>query len=191
MLAESVIYSDIDPFFEFPPQAYAVVGEGVPPFELFERGKYVTRTAPYDTADTSPDILPEFDLEVMAQDETPYQTMEYNQLALQLFQMGFFRADMAEQALRCLELMEFKNKDQLASVIRQGQQRTRQVAWLQRQLLTAVQLLDAKQGTSLAQALEQEMNGGEAPDVGAVKAGSAPDAMERQRKQSREAVRPR
>ena len=35
------------------------------------------------------------------------------------------------------------------------------------------------------------MNGGEAPDVGAVKAGSAPDAMERQRKQSREAVRPR
>ena len=117
--------------------------------------------------------------------------MEYNQLALQLFQMGFFRADMAEQALRCLELMEFKNKDQLASVIRQGQQRTRQVAWLQRQLLTAEQLLDAKQGTSLAQALEQEMNGGEAPDVGAVKAGSAPDAMERQRKQSRETVRPR
>ena len=35
------------------------------------------------------------------------------------------------------------------------------------------------------------MNGGEAHDVGAVKAGSAPDAMERQRKQSREAVRPR
>ena len=135
--------------------------------------------------------VPEFDLEIAAQDETPYKTMEYNQLALQLFQMGFFRADMAEQALRCLELMEFKNKDQLASVIRQGQQRTRQVAWLQRQLLTAVQLLDAKQGTSLAQALEQEMNGGEAPGVGAVKTGSAPDAMERQRKQSREAVRPR
>ena len=135
--------------------------------------------------------VPEFDLEIAAQDETPYKTMEYNQLALQLFQMGFFRADMAEQALRCLELMEFKNKDQLASVIRQGQQRTRQVAWLQRQLLTAVQLLDAKQGTSLAQALEQEMNGGEAPGVSAVKAGSAPDTMERQRKQSREAVRPR
>ena len=35
------------------------------------------------------------------------------------------------------------------------------------------------------------MNGGEAPGVGAVKADSAPDAMERQRKQSREAVRPR
>ena len=58
----------------------------------------------------------------MAQDETPYQTMEYNQLALQLFQMGFFRSDMAEQALRCLELMQFRSKDTLAEVIRQGQE---------------------------------------------------------------------
>ena len=55
--------------------------------------------------------VPEFDLEVSAQDENPYKTMEYNQLALQLFQMGFFRADMADQALRCLELMDFKNKE--------------------------------------------------------------------------------
>ena len=65
--------------------------------------------------------VPEFDLEVSAQDETPYKTMEYNQLALQLFQMGFFRADMADQALRCLELMDFKNKDRLMSSILRGQ----------------------------------------------------------------------
>ena len=65
--------------------------------------------------------MPEFDLEVSAQDENPYKTMEYNQLALQLFQMGFFRADMADQALRCLELMDFKNKDRLMSSILRGQ----------------------------------------------------------------------
>ena len=65
--------------------------------------------------------VPEFDLAVSAQDENPYKTMEYNQLALQLFQMGFFRADMADQALRCLELMDFKNKDRLMSSILRGQ----------------------------------------------------------------------
>lgn len=65
--------------------------------------------------------VPEFDLEVSAQDENPYKTMEYNQLALQLFQMGFFRADMADQALWCLELMDFKNKDRLMSSILRGQ----------------------------------------------------------------------
>ena len=34
----------------------------------------------------------------------------------------FFREDMADQALRCLELMDFKNKDQLAAAILQGKQ---------------------------------------------------------------------
>ena len=141
--------------------------------------------------------VPEFDLEIAAQDETPYKTMEYNQLALQLFQMGFFRADMAEQALRCLDLMEFKNKDQLAAVIRQGQQRTRQVTWLQEQLLTALRLLDARQGTQLAEALAQEMeaDGGEMPDVSGLRTpdagGGVLDAVQRQRKRSQEAVRPR
>ena len=85
------------------------------------REEFVT----YDSRGLQPqavdDRVPEFDLEVSAQDENPYKTMEYNQLALQLFQMGFFRADMADQALRCLELMDFKNKDQLMSSILQGQ----------------------------------------------------------------------
>ena len=92
--------------------------------------------------------VPEFDLEVSAQDENPYKTMEYNQLALQLFQMGFFRADMADQALRCLELMQFRSKDTLAEVIRQGQKETDQKAWLTEALRRAVTLLDKSQRPS-------------------------------------------
>ena len=65
--------------------------------------------------------VPVFDLEISAQQENPYKTMEYNQFALQLSQMGFFRDDMAQQALRCLELMDFKNKDRLMSSILRGQ----------------------------------------------------------------------
>ena len=104
--------------------------------------------------------VPEFDLEVSAQDENPYKTMEYNQLALQLFQMGFFRADMADQALRCLELMDFKNKDQLMSSILQGQ-----AAAMERQPV---------QPGSAA--------GAEVRSV---------SAMDRMRRQTQEAVRPR
>ena len=104
--------------------------------------------------------VPEFDLEVSAQDENPYKTMEYNQLALQLFQMGFFRADMADQALRCLELMDFKNKDQLMSSILQGQ-----AAAMERQSV---------QPGSAA--------GAEVRPV---------SAMDRMRRQTQEAVRPR
>lgn len=134
--------------------------------------------------------VPEFDLEVAAQDENPYKTMEYNQLALQLFQMGFFREDLADQALRCLELMEFKNKDRLADVIAQGRTQARETAQLQAQLLELAQVVDRLQGTQLAGALEEEFSGGGSGAPGRA-ASSRGSAMERMRKATLEAVRPR
>ena len=138
--------------------------------------------------------VPEFDLEVSAQNETPYKTMEYNQLALQLFQMGFFRSDMAEQALRCLELMEFKNKDALTEVIREGQKETKQRAWLTEALRRTVAMLDKVQGSHLAEALEREL----ADTAGSGSAGGADrvqirksDAVAQQRARTQQAVRPR
>lgn len=134
--------------------------------------------------------VPEFDLEVAAQDENPYKTMEYNQLALQLFQMGFFREDLADQALRCLELMEFKNKDRLADVIAQGCTQARETAQLQARLLELAQVVDRLQGTQLAGALEEEFSGGGSGALGRA-ASSRGSAMERMRKATLEAVRPR
>ena len=138
--------------------------------------------------------VPEFDLEVSAQNETPYKTMEYNQLALQLFQMGFFRSDMAEQALRCLELMEFKNKDALTEVIREGQKETKQKAWLTEALRRTVAMLDKVQGSHLAEALEREL----ADTAGSGSAGGTDrvqiqksDAVAQQRARTQQAVRPR
>ena len=40
--------------------------------------------------------VPEFDLEIGAEQESPYRTAEHNQLALQLFQLGFFREELAD-----------------------------------------------------------------------------------------------
>ena len=164
-------------------------------------GKKGVEFASFDNRSLRPKALlmggyrvPEFDLEVSAQNETPYKTMEYNQLALQLFQMGFFRSDMAEQALRCLELMEFKNKDALTEVIREGQKETKQKAWLTEALRRTVAMLDKVQGSHLAEALEREL---------AAKAGGGPvggadrvqirksDAVAQQRARTQQAVRPR
>ena len=135
--------------------------------------------------------VPTFDLEISAQQENPYKTMEYNQFALQLFQMGFFRSDMAEQALRCLELMEFKNKDALTEVIREGQKDAKQRAWLTEALRKTVAMLDKVQGSRLAEALERELADGEAAgNTGKVTARKS-SAVERQRAKTQQAVRPR
>ena len=136
--------------------------------------------------------VPEFDLEIGAERESPYRTAEANQLALQLFQMGFFRDDLADQALRCLELMEFKNKDQLARVISGGQTQARQIAALRQQLLQLAQVVDEAKGTHLAESLSAEQGGGQNAAASAGKAvQESHSAMERSRQQSREVVRPR
>ena len=137
--------------------------------------------------------VPEFDLEIGAEQESPYRTAEHNQLALQLFQMGFFRDDLADQALRCLELMEFKNKDQLARVISSGKTQASEIAALRQQLLQLAQIVDEVKGTHLAESLTAEPSGGQVrPSGSAMKAAqTAAGAMERSRKQSREVVRPR
>ena len=137
--------------------------------------------------------VPEFDLEIGAEQESPYRTAEHNQLALQLFQLGFFREELADQALRCLELMEFKNKDQLVRLIAGGRTQAAEIAALRQQLLQLAQVVDEAKGTRLAPALAAEYAG--SSPASAV-AGTTPQpknvsAMERSRKQSREAVQPR
>lgn len=65
--------------------------------------------------------LPEFDVDVTAEKASPYKKMEMNELALNFYQQGFFNPQMADQALACLEIMDFDHKDIVMSKISQNQ----------------------------------------------------------------------
>ena len=135
--------------------------------------------------------VPVFDLEISAQQENPYKTMEYNQLALQLFQMGFFREDMAPQALRCLELMDFKNKDLVMAMIRNGQTQQMEIQQLRQRLMQAAAVVDQVKGTHLAQQLAQEYAAAQKNAKGSAWQAGKLNSVERTRRSTREAVRPR
>ena len=55
--------------------------------------------------------LPVFDIKVVAQKRNLYTKVSQNELALQFFNLGFFNPALADQALLCLEMMEFEGKD--------------------------------------------------------------------------------
>ena len=135
--------------------------------------------------------LPEFDLEIDAQEENPYRTMEHNQLALQLYQMGFFRADMADQALRCLELMDFKNKDAVAAAIGKGAAEQETVRELTEQLIAIARVVDEVKGTHLAETLRARYGGGEQAAAGGAAKPQQADAMETMRRRTQLSVHPR
>ena len=56
---------------------------------------------------------PELDIEVSAQKQSSYNRLSSNEMAMQFFQMGFFRPELADQAAAALEMMDFKGKDAL------------------------------------------------------------------------------
>ena len=178
-------------FYELPRQFRLLGAMGAEEFISYDRSGLLPKMM--DDGVNVSYRVPEFDLEIGAEQESPYRTAEHNQLALQLFQMGFFRDDLADQALRCLELMEFKNKDQLARVISSGKTQASEIAALRQQLLQLAQIVDEVKGTHLAESLTAEPSGGQVrPSGSAMKAAqTAAGAMERSRKQSREVVRPR
>ena len=61
--------------------------------------------------------LPVFDIRILAQKKNPYTAMAQNELALQLYQLGMFQPAMAQQAILCLEMMDFEGKDGLIQKI--------------------------------------------------------------------------
>ena len=64
--------------------------------------------------------LPLFDVEITAQKQRPYSKMSQNELALQFFGAGFFNPQMSDQALACLEMMDFDRKQGIMQRIAQN-----------------------------------------------------------------------
>ena len=63
--------------------------------------------------------LPMFDVKVSAQKKNVYTKVTQNELAMQFFQLGFFNPQMTDQALLCLEIMDFDGKDGIMQKIAQ------------------------------------------------------------------------
>lgn len=57
--------------------------------------------------------LPVFDIEVEVQQESSYTKEAYNQLAVNMYQMGIFNPANASMAVPMLEMMDFKGRDEL------------------------------------------------------------------------------
>ena len=61
--------------------------------------------------------LPVFDVQVTAQKQSAYSRLSQNEMALQFFNAGFFDPARAQQALTCLEMMDFDRKELVLSAV--------------------------------------------------------------------------
>ena len=118
--------------------------------------------------------LPLFDIEITAQKQSPYSKMSQNELALQFYQAGFFNPQMADQALACLDMMDFDRKQFIMQKIAQNGGMYQQMLMMQQQMLQMAQMVDQANGTNLAEQIAAGITGGVAPAPAA--GGQAPSA---------------
>lgn len=99
--------------------------------------------------------VPVFDIEVSAQKASPFSTVAQNERAKELYGLGFFRPDLADQALAALDMMSFDGIEGVRQRISQNGMLYQQVQQLQ-QLVAAMSVrLDATQGTQYSAQVAQ------------------------------------
>ena len=117
---------------------------------------------------------PLFDIEVTAQKQSPYSKMSQNELALQFYQAGFFNPQMSDQALACLDMMDFDRKQFIMQKVAQNGTMYQQILMMQQQMLGLAQIVDKHEGTNLAEQIAAGITGGVAPSPLGGTGGNAP-----------------
>lgn len=109
--------------------------------------------------------LPVFDIEVKAEKENAYTQMSQNELALQFYNQGFFNPQYCDQALACLDMMEFKGKQMVIDKIQANGDMYQQIIQLQQQMLQMAEVIDQMSGgtenmaDTVAGAINERMGG--------------------------------
>lgn len=104
--------------------------------------------------------LPLFDIEITAQKQSPYSKMSQNELALQFFGAGFFNPQIADQALACLDMMDFDRKHFIMQKIAQNGGMYQQMMAMQQQMVMLAQMVDQARGSNIAEQLMAQFSGG-------------------------------
>ncbi len=101
--------------------------------------------------------LPIFDIKIKAHKQNPFSRVAQNQDLINLYSMGFFNPETADQALACLELMDIENKERLVEKISQNQTMLKKLQQIQPILANLAITVDSLQpGLNITQSLAQQ-----------------------------------
>ena len=93
---------------------------------------------------------PVFDLKIKAQRRNPFSRMEENERAKELYGMGFFNPERAQEALGALEMMDFEGIEKVREQVQQGQTLLNIVQQMQMQMQEMAGMLGMLTGAPTA-----------------------------------------
>lgn len=125
------------------PRYFRILGrDGTEKFVQYSNQGIVPQLQPPVPGTMEEDVyrIPVFDIEVTAQKASPYTKLSQNELALQFYGAGFFNPSRADEALACLEMMDFDRKSFVMNKISQN-------GGMLQQMMMLAQMVDQMRGT--------------------------------------------
>ena len=145
------------------PRQFRIVGEyGMQEFISYENSGIMQQYQGNDFGQDMGFRLPVFDIKVSAQKKNVYTKVSQNELALQFFQHGFFNPQLTDQALMCLEMMDFDGKDGIMQKVAQNGTMYQKLMQYMQLALTLALKADPNSAQMISQDIMQTM-GGAAP----------------------------
>ena len=126
---------------------------------------------------------PVFDIKIRAQKRNAFSTLSQNEMAKEFFAAGFFNPQLADQALACLEMMDFEGKQQVEQRIQRNSLMMQQMAAMQQQMMQMTGIINGLTGGQLGQ---PEQAQGAQPNASAVSGGGGGKSGEKLASQARE-----
>lgn len=154
------------------PRCFRIMGEnGAARFVQYSNAGIQPQSQGMDFGQDMGYRLPLFDVEITAQKQSPYSKMSQNELALQFFGAGFFNPQMADQALACLDMMDFDRKHFIMQKISQNGGMYQKLM----QYMQMAMMMSQTAAPQLTQQIAMDMQGMgmAAPMVGAAPEGAA------------------
>ena len=133
------------------PRSFRITGEqGAEEFAVFDNRRLrPSQTEGVFGVDTGY-RRPVFDIVVTSQKASPFNTIAQNELAKELFSLGFFNPELSDQALCAVDLMDFEGKELVRRKITQNGTLFQMVQQMQAQMQKMAMILDAQNGTSVS-----------------------------------------
>lgn len=107
---------------------------------------------------------PYFDITVTAQKSSPFTKIAQNELAKEMYNLGFFNPQMADQALLCLGMMQFEGQEEIERKIQENGTMYQQLQQMQVAMAKMAGVIAKSTGdTRILEAMGQQEASGEPP----------------------------
>ena len=104
-------------------RSFRITGDGQGDYQFIDMNNAILKDVPTGKNAAGEQLYrePIFDLKIKAQKKSPFSRMEQNERAKELYGLGFFNPERAQEAMGALEMMDFEGIEKVREQASQGQ----------------------------------------------------------------------